>query len=206
MTEDQKGEAQDGFREPWHTLLNRHDVLIVDTETTGLDERAEVIDVAVIDTTGAVRFDAVSMPVGRIPTEASNIHGLRPVDLKRMGARRWPKLYGELLNVLCGAEVVLAWNASFDARLLAQTSERHGLVLPTTIPWRDLLAEYRVLRPCGRHGLAAAAEREHVAFEGAHRALADCQAVLAVLCAVARDKSKKPDDDGSGLKSSALAI
>ena len=62
MTEDQKGEAQDGFREPWHTLLNRHDVLIVDTETTGLDERAEVIDVAVIDTTGAVRFDAVSMP------------------------------------------------------------------------------------------------------------------------------------------------
>ena len=57
-------------------LLNRIDVLVVDVETTGLGDRAEVLAIAVIDTTGRVLLDTVSMPQGRIPTEASNVHGL----------------------------------------------------------------------------------------------------------------------------------
>ena len=48
-------------RPTWAALLDRTDVLILDTETTGLGGRAEVIEVAMIDTTGTVRFEALSI-------------------------------------------------------------------------------------------------------------------------------------------------
>ncbi len=36
----------------WSALLDREDVLIVDTETIGISNQSEVIEVAVLDTTG----------------------------------------------------------------------------------------------------------------------------------------------------------
>ena len=47
-------------------LLDRKDILIIDTETTGIDARAEVVEIAAVDTTGALRFRALSIPVGPI--------------------------------------------------------------------------------------------------------------------------------------------
>ena len=91
-------------------LLNRPDVLVVDVETTGLGDRAEVLAVAVIDTTGRVLLDTVSMPQGRIPTEASDVHGLTRPRLRSMGARPWPEVHGELVELLRGAKIVIAWS------------------------------------------------------------------------------------------------
>ena len=74
-------------------LLNRPDVLVVDVETTGFGDRAEVLGVALVDTAGRVRLDTVSMPQGRIPADASNVHGLTRVRLRSMGARPWPEVH-----------------------------------------------------------------------------------------------------------------
>ena len=57
-------------------MLNRTDVLILDTETTGLGLEAEIIEIAVIDTAGAVLVDTVSLPQDDVPKAASGIHGL----------------------------------------------------------------------------------------------------------------------------------
>ena len=116
-------------------LLNRPDVLVVDVETTGFGDRAEVLAVAVIDTTGRVRLDTVSMPQGRIPTDASNVHGLTRPRLRSMDARPWPEVHRELAQLLRGASVVVAWNVEYDRRLLPQTAERHDLTLPS-VTWR----------------------------------------------------------------------
>ena len=56
----------------WPDLLKRADVLILDTETTGFTDQSEVIDVAVLDTCGTVRFDRLSMPEGRTNTNAGH--------------------------------------------------------------------------------------------------------------------------------------
>ena len=40
----------------WSTLLDREDVLILDTETTGLKPHHEVVEVAVINTRGGSPF------------------------------------------------------------------------------------------------------------------------------------------------------
>ena len=50
----------------WKSLLDRRDVLIVDTETTGLDSTAEIIEIAMLDTTGKPRFEALALPAGRV--------------------------------------------------------------------------------------------------------------------------------------------
>jgi len=169
----------------WRAWIDRTDVLIVDTETTGLGTRAEVIEVAVLDTTGTVRYEALILPEGRIPAEASSIHGLTRKRLEAEGARPWPEVHDELAAVLDGAAVVLAWNADFDRRLLAQTADRHGLSMPSVL-WHDLIGDYRTITDeaprKGRHTLAAVVNRTGAKVDGpAHRAAGDCRAVLAVM-------------------------
>ena len=181
----------------WRALLDRPDVLIVDTETTGFGARAEVVEVAVLDTTGAVRFEALSLPEGRIPKAASDIHGLTRDRLKQSGAHPWPEVHGDLVAALDGAALVLAWNAEFDRRLLAQTADRHGLTLPR-LAWRDALADYRALTGAasgkGQHTLTRTVEREGAKVDGpAHRAAGDCRAVLAVMRAVVESQAAEPE-------------
>ena len=171
----------------WRQFLERPDVLIVDTETTGLGDRAEIVEIAIIDTTGAIQFEALTMPQGRIPKEASDVHGLTRAKLKEEGAKPWPELHAQVTGIIESARVVLAYNADFDSRVLSQTAKRHGLRVPSQPwPWYDLLEDYRTLRPAGRHKLVSATRREKVKVQGqSHRALYDCQCVLGVMRAIA---------------------
>ena len=59
---------------PWDELLDREDVLILDTETTGRGERAEIIEIALIDTLGNERFLSLCRPENPIPITAMRIH------------------------------------------------------------------------------------------------------------------------------------
>ena len=163
-------------------LLNRTDVLVVDVETTGFGDRAEVLAVAVIDTTGRVLLDTVSMPQGRIPTDASNVHGLTRPRLRSMGARPWPEVHRELEELLRSASVVVAWNVEYDRRLLHQTAKRHGLTLPAPT-WRcAMVAETTTRGPDAPYAkLTDVARRLGVSAAGAHNALADVRTTLAVV-------------------------
>ena len=169
-------------------LLNRPDVLVVDVETTGFGDRAEVLAVAVVDTTGRVRLDTVSMPQGRIPTDASNVHGLTRARLRSMGARPWPEVHRKLENLLRDASVIVAWNVEFDRRLLHQTAKRHDLTLPVR-PWHCAMeAETTTRGPAAPYAkLADAARRLGVSASGAHSALGDARATLAVVRALVSD-------------------
>ena len=163
-------------------LLNRPDVLVVDVETTGFGDRAEVLAVAVVDTTGRVRLDTVSMPQGRIPTDASNVHGLTRARLRSMGARPWPEVHRELEKLLGDASVLVAWNVEYDHRLLHQTAQRHDLTLPVR-PWHCAMeAETTTRGPDAPYAkLADVARRLGVSASGAHRPLGDARATLAVV-------------------------
>ena len=51
-------------------------VIYLDTETTGLDRTAEIIDIALVTNEGAVLFNTLVKPVRPIPAESSRIHGI----------------------------------------------------------------------------------------------------------------------------------
>ena len=166
-------------------LLDRDDVLLVDTETTGLGDKAEVIEIAAIDSVGNLRLSVLSMPEGRISSGASRVNGLTRETLKAEGARPWPELHEQVKSVLESVSIVVAWNAPFDVRMLNQTTERHGLS-NIRVEIADLLRAYRRFRPDGRHRLVDAVKREGAKWSGeSHRAEADCRAMLAVLREIA---------------------
>ena len=162
-------------------LLDRDDILILDTETTDVDAGAEIIELVAIDTTGTLRLSALALAVVPISRRSRQIHGLSDEALHAEGARTWPEVHEELVRVLREASKTLAWRADFDARVLEQTAARHHLELPP-VHWADVRPAYVEARPWRRHSLAAAMRRERLAWEGPHhRAEADCRAVLAVM-------------------------
>ena len=179
---EQKRPVAHDERETWANLLHREDVLIVATETTGIDESAEVIEVALIDTTGERRCYALSLPVGPIAPEATMAHGWTRRTLREAGARHWPAVHDECVGTLRSAKVVLGWNVSFDQRMLYQTAERHQRQLPR-LRWRDVMRDYAAIRGGRRHRLEDAAMREGVAHE--ERATGgDCEVVLGIMRAM----------------------
>ena len=168
----------------WKQLLDRDDVLILDTETTGLSKAAQIVEIALLDTRGVVRINSLVMPAGRRRMGASRIHGLTYRQLVEGGARPWCAVAPEVATALQAANIVLAWNSDFDVRMLRQTDKRYGLspTLPASLRVRCAMLDYHG----DRISLVGAVMDEGVAEGTAHRALGDCQLVLAVMRAVVR--------------------
>ena len=68
-------------------LLERQDILVLDTETTGIGPYEEAIEIVAIDTTGALRLSALSTPIGRISRRSCEMHRLGKDLLHAMGAQ-----------------------------------------------------------------------------------------------------------------------
>ena len=168
----------------WRPLLDRHDVLILDTETTGVSKSAQIVEIALLDTRGIVRINSLVMPVGRRRIGASRVHGLTYRRLVEGGARPWSAVAPEVATALREANALLAWNSDFDVRMLRQTDKRYGLppTLPASLRVRCAMIDYHG----DRISLAGAVMDEGVPEGTAHRALGDRQSVLAIMRAVVR--------------------
>lgn len=176
---------RDGAATWLHRLLE-DDFVVVDTETTGLGSRDEVIEVGVVDGSGATLLESLVWPrSGRVPEGATRVHGLTLADLD--GAPTWPAVLPRLEALLHGRRV-LAWNAPFDERMLRQSSRLWGLRhdLPA---FECAMRAYALARGVGsgRRKLAVAAT-EVGALNGAqsHRSTDDARLTLAVLASLGR--------------------
>lgn len=188
---------------PWAGLLNRRDVLILDTETTGVSNHSEVVDIALVDTCGGIVYESPVLPQGQIPRAASNVHGLSRKHLEEFGAKPWPDHHATVVAALRKASVLLAYNLRFDLRLIDQTVQRCN-VLPDlassvsqpNLDARCVMLEYAAWRKVPHewrkghwrlHSLQAAYGREVTGrIRQDHRALADCRMTLALMRAVAK--------------------
>ncbi len=95
----------------WSQLLNRSDVLILDTETTGLGAQDEIVELAIIDTNGTVKFDNLIQPTIPIPEEASRIHGITDDILQDDNAVSWNQYHVAIVSLLTKASFVLIYNS-----------------------------------------------------------------------------------------------
>ena len=165
-------------------LLERDDVLILDTETTGL-KNAEVVEVSVINTKGDVLLDTLVRPrTSYMNPHARRVHGISLVDLE--GQPTWPEVLPDLI-ALTDQATVLAWNAPFDARMLEQTSAAWGVTHPKIL-FACAMQMYARLKGTRRTGLHKAVGQEGLAhlleMHQSHRALGDVRFVLEVLRAI----------------------
>ncbi len=162
-------------------LLDREDVLILDTETTGCSQ-AEVIEVSVINTRGEILLDTLVRPrLWRMNPYAERLHGITLGMLHNQPT--WPEVLPELKR-LTDRTTVLAWNASFDAHILERTSTTWGLLHPRILfaCAMRMYAQFKGSKRTGLHKAVAAEGLSHL-FDAhsSHRALGDVYFVLEVL-------------------------
>lgn len=104
-------------------LLLEHP-LYMDTETTGLHNTAEVIEIGIIDDDANVLFDSLVKPRGKIDPAAMRVHGITPDVLVDATSWEdvWPKAEAVLMDKLIGV-----YNVEFDLRIIKQTNTRSWL-------------------------------------------------------------------------------
>ncbi|CCF82977.1 3'-5' exonuclease [Nitrolancea hollandica] len=165
-------------------IVSRGDVLYLDTETTGLDSRAEIVEIAVINGAGVTVLDRLVRPSSRIPPEVTAIHGID--DDMVAGAPAWPVVFAEFAHLLQRYASIVVYNAPFDRRIINQVNQRYGLP-PVEIDWHCAMQQFAVYAG-RRHSLARAARSVGVPLAPTHRALADTQVCRDLVHAMAASR------------------
>jgi DNA polymerase-3 subunit epsilon len=178
----------------------RHKVALnpiyLDTETTGLDRTAEIVEISLVESDGSLAFNSLVRPTARIPADAIRIHGI--TNELAAAAPTWPVLWPQIEALLAGRAIGI-YNATFDLRMLEQTHARLGL------PWRGsvvagafcimkLFAQYNGEwdRTRGSYrflSLEQAGRRMRVHLPNSHRAKDDALLARAVLLALAEQQN-----------------
>jgi DNA polymerase-3 subunit epsilon len=162
----------------------------LDTETTGLDRRDEIIEISIIDDNDQVLFESLVKPTQPVPADVIQIHGITNEMVQ--GAPSWPAIWMKVRSLLFG-RLIAIYNAEFDLRMMQQTHARHRL------PWKDyfktfdimkLYAEYQgewdMARRAYRYpSLERAGRQFHIPLQNSHRASDDTRLARAVLHKIA---------------------
>ncbi|MFZ1871930.1 MAG: 3'-5' exonuclease [Chania sp.] len=164
--------------------------LILDTETTGLGDDAEIVEITIIDASGKVLLDTLIQPKTAIPAEATAIHGI--TNEMVAGAPRWIDIHKKFIRIITGRNVVI-YNANYDLRLIYQTAKLWWVAeeLPSAIFIHDCAmhtyAEFYGQKDEKRGGykwqkLTDAAKQQGITIEGTpHRSLSDCLTTLEII-------------------------
>ncbi len=167
----------------WAQNLLARNFYVLDTETTGLGERDEIIQIGIVDGGGNAVLDQLIKPSIPIPAGAARVHGITDDDV--INSPIFSSLYIKLSSLLAG-ETVIAYNMDFDWRMLQQTVARYRLP-DIRIGKRDCAmkqyAKFKGKRSGqGRgyvwHKLTSALAQERIAVGDAHNALGDALMTL----------------------------
>ena len=78
--------------------------IILDTETTGLKNDDEIIEICLIDLDGNILLNTLIKPTKPIPEQASRIHGIYDKDVEN--APLWSEIYQNFINIIKDKEVI----------------------------------------------------------------------------------------------------
>lgn len=110
-------------------LILNH-TLILDTETTGLGPRDQIIEICIMDTTGHVLIESLVKPTIAIPAEVSEIHGITDDQVCR--APYLTVLLPDVSDLLLQNPSAI-YNAEFDLKMLNQSACAHGTEFPVVL-------------------------------------------------------------------------
>ena len=171
-------------------MLSHDNTVVIDTETTGLDSNARIVEVTALNAAGEVLMDTLVWPGCPIPAQATAVHGITDANVEY--APTIDAIAEDLHRILTGSYVV-SYNIHFDLRILDQSFRARGMpALPYDAmsgygcimdlysefhgEWNSFYGNYR-WQP-----LDVAMSQCGLKFEGPkHRARGDAMAALAVL-------------------------
>lgn len=171
--------------------------VFLDTETTGTRCSSEIIEICIVDEQGQGLFYSLVNPTTEIELMASAVHGLTRRDVK--DTPRYLEIHEEVIGYLRN-RIVIAYNASFDIRLLKQTADCYELTFPALhtgclmyayAKYREQYVERRNgQRRCKTYRLEEVMEYEQLDMPPSHRAERDAQCVNRLFQAMKAHKSR----------------
>jgi DNA polymerase-3 subunit epsilon len=156
--------------------------IFFDTETTGLNDDDEIVELAITDGQGNALYSQRFKPTQSMSSGASRVTGITDDMLADMPA--FADEFDKIKTVFAQGDQVIAYNTEFDIRLLCQTCEKYDLStewiyhMPTrcamlmysnyVYDWYDPEIKSK------RYKLTDACERMQVRVQNAHSAVGDC--------------------------------
>jgi DNA polymerase III epsilon subunit-like protein len=175
-----------------NAILDNDNTLILDTETTGLDENDEIIQVAIIDIDGCVLFDSFLKPMKPVHPKARMVHKITDDDLER--ASTFSEVYDTIAQHLTHRQIV-AYNVDFDRRMLKQTCQKYGFAEFSVEGWDCVMVKYgyfwgaqdgqKAYKP---QSLTTACAQQEISILNAHHAMDDCLLTLKLIRAIANTR------------------
>jgi len=154
--------------------------LFIDTETTGLDGLAEIVEISIIDHFGDVVLDSLIRPTRRIPADVIRVHGITNEMVR--DAPTWAEVWAEV-EIVLKERYVGVYNAEFDLRMMRQSHRSNGMAWQ----FRDnrffcIMKLYAQFRGAYRwQKLVVAGRQCGIALPNTHRAKDDALLARAVL-------------------------
>lgn len=167
-------------------------IVIIDTETTGLGDGDEIIDIAVIDIAGDRVFESLVQPRGALSNVVTNLTGITPDMLAN--APEFAALYDQLATVL-NEKIWLIYNAPFDMGMLDRACVRAGLPPLRPLAVTDVMERFAEWYgdwdakrgEWVKKSLQFACECLDIFPDGSHRAQSDATSTLLVVNTIAEE-------------------
>lgn len=163
------------------------DFVVIDTETTGLNSLAEVVEISIIDKSGNIILDSMVKPSVSIPSDASRIHGI--TDDQVSNVPTWRDIHDKVIGIISG-RLAIAYNAAFDFRVMRQSAEKYKLDWPRLERecamelYAEFFGQKRYDGDYTWQKLSDAADDMMIEVSGAHRSLSDCRTTLDLINAI----------------------
>ncbi|CDG20611.1 putative DNA-directed DNA polymerase [Xenorhabdus poinarii G6] len=166
--------------------LLKEDIIILDTETTGLKNDDEIIEISIINAEGDILLNTLIKPQKKIPLDAIKIHGITNEDVQH--EPMWSDIYKKYREIVKGKTVII-YNKSYDTKIIRQTCKKYELPTPRIKSECAMLlyAEYygEINKRTGDykwHKLTDAIHDNKLEVSGeAHRALTDARMTLELM-------------------------
>jgi DNA polymerase III subunit epsilon len=188
------------------------DSLVLDCETCGLGEAAEIIEISIMTMGGVMLFSSLIKPSLPIPEETTALHGI--TDDMVANAPTWSEVHDQVWALLTGKRV-LAYSAAFDFGRIDVMARLYGLdspavssrtagriVLSDGTTWECVMQAYAQLwqepttSPQSADGwrwkaLTEACRAQGIPVGRAHRAQDDCLMTQALVNAMAGEPATR---------------
>lgn len=164
-------------------ILSNPNVVILDTETTGLMEgpmanpNAEVVELAITSIGGKALYNGRFKPRYSIPQRTTEIHGITNQAVKN--SPKFSQEFPKILQKITG-KIVICYNARFDEKVIANTCKLCKLDPPDDVMWDCAMKVYKAYQaPNPWFSKLPNAK---------HSALSDCKATLELIKSMSRNE------------------
>lgn len=188
------------------------DLVVLDTETTGLESADQIIELAIINMAGETLFNQRFKPTVKIHPQAEAVHGISENELANCPS--WPAYQKQITEILADKTAII-FNREFDLRMMKQTANAFNgdtawLAFFDVNAYCAMKTAVAAFGASNRHGtisLAIAADEAGLSWQGqAHNALADCDMTRRLILAIADrhkpvlDQLKKAEEQKAQLR------